>query len=114
MSLAREINKKLDEIIEYNIQLDAVNNDFKNPDFKIKDVNSGEQVTQEMVLNRATEIYDQIISDLNKLTNDGKNCRNIFDNPYYVNDMGEDRRIAEEIRENKLKVEQAKQDGKNN
>ena len=29
MSLAREINKKLDEIIEYNIQLDAVNNDFK-------------------------------------------------------------------------------------
>ena len=114
MSLAREINKKLDEIIEYNIQLDAVNNDFKNPDFKIKDVNSGEQVTQEMVLNRATEIYDQIISDLNKLTNDGKNCRNIFDNPYYVNDMSEDRRIAEEIRENKLKVEQAKQDGKNN
>ena len=114
MSLAREINKKLDEIIEYNIQLDAVNNDFKNPDFKIKDVNSGEQVTKEMVLNRATEIYDQIISDLNKLTNDGKNCRNIFDNPYYVNDMGEDRRIAEEIRENKLKVEQAKQDGKNN
>ena len=114
MSLAREINKKLDEIIQYNIQLDAVNNDFKNPDFKIKDVNSGEQVTQEMVLNRATEIYDQIISDLNKLTNDGKNCRNIFDNPYYVNDMGEDRRIAEEIRENKLKVEQAKQDGKNN
>ena len=114
MSLAREINKKLDEIIQYNIQLDAVNNDFKNPDFKIKDVNSGEQVTKEMVLNRATEIYDQIISDLNKLTNDGKNCRNIFDNPYYVNDMGEDRRIAEEIRENKLKVEQAKQDGKNN
>ena len=114
MSLAREINKKLDEIIEYNIQLDAVNNDFKNPDFKMNDVNSGEQVTKEMVLNRATEIYDQIISDLNKLTNDGKNCRNIFDNPYYVNDMGEDRRIAEEIRENKLKVEQAKQDGKNN
>jgi len=114
MSLAREINEKLDEIIEYKKQLDAVNNDFKKPDFKINDVNSGGEVTKEMVLNRATEIYDQIISDLNKLTNDGKNCRNIFDNPYYVNDMGEDRRIAEEIRENKLKVEQAKQDGKNN
>jgi hypothetical protein len=77
-------------------------------------VNSGEQVTQEMVLNKATEVYDQIISDLNKLTNDGKNCRNIFSNQYYVNDMSEDRRIVEQERENKLKIEQAKQHGKNN
>jgi|TARA_R110001583_G_scaffold157471_1_gene309413 hypothetical protein len=114
MSLAREINEKLDEIIEYNKQLDAVNNDFKNPNFTLNDVNSGEQVTQEMVLNKATEVYDQIISDLNKLTNDGKNCRNIFSNQYYVNDMSEDRRIVEQERENKLKIEQAKQHGKNN
>ena len=114
MSLAREINEKLDEIIEYKKQLDAVNNDFKKPDFTLNDVNSGEQVTKEMVLNKATEIYDQIISDLNKLTNDGKNCRNIFNNQYYVNDMSEDRRIAEQDRKNKLKIEQAKQDGKNN
>ena len=114
MSLAREINKKLDEIIEYNIQLDAVNNDFKNPDFKMNDVNSGEQVTKEMVLNKATEIYDGIVADLNKLTNDGKNCRNIFDNPYYINDIGEDKRIAKEIERNKLNIEKAKQNGKNN
>ena len=114
MSLAREINEKLDEIIEYNKQLDAVNNDFKNPNFTLNDVNSGEQVTQEMVLNKATEVYDQIISDLNKLTNDGKNCIDIFSNQYYVNDMSEDRRIVEQERENKLKTEEAKQHGKNN
>ena len=114
MSLAREINDKLDAILRHNKEVDAVNNDFKNPNFKLNDVNSGEQVTKEMVLNKAKEIKDQIICDLNKLTNDGKNCRNIFDNPYYVNDMGEDRRIAEEIERNKLDIEKAKQNGKNN
>ena len=114
MSLAREINEKLDEIIEHKKQVDAVNNDFKNPNFKLNDVNSGEQVTKKMVLNKADEVYEEIISDLNKLTNEGKNCRNIFNNPYYVNDMGEDRRVSQEIRENKLATEEAKQDGKNN
>ncbi|HBY66436.1 MAG TPA: hypothetical protein DEG69_00880 [Flavobacteriaceae bacterium] len=80
----------------------------------MNDVNSGEQVTKEMVLNKATEIYDGIVADLNKLTNDRKNCRNIFDNPYYINDIGEDKRIAKEIERNKLNIEKAKQNGKNN
>ena len=114
MNLAREINKKLDEIIEYNIQLNAVNKDYTDPEFSMNDVHTGEKVTKEMVLNKAEKIKDQIITDLNKLTNDGKNCINVFDNPYYINDMGEDRRIAEEIRENKLKIEEAKQNDKNN
>tara|TARA_B110001454_G_C12683819_1_gene419305 strand:- start:364 stop:708 length:345 start_codon:yes stop_codon:yes gene_type:complete len=114
MSLAREINKKLDEIIEYNIQLNAVNKDYADPEFSMNDANTGEKVTKEMVLNKAGKIKDQIIDDLNKLTNDGKNCINVFDNPYYINDMGEDRRIAEETRENKLKIEEAKQNDKNN
>ena len=114
MSLAREINDKLDAILRHNKEVDAVNNDFKNPNFKLNDVNSGEQVTKEMVLNKADEVYKEIIGGLNKLTNDGKNCRNIFSNQYYVNDMSEDRRIVEQERENKLKIEQAKQDGKNN
>ena len=114
MSLAREINDKLDAILRHNKEVDAVNNDFKNPNFTLNNINSGEQVTKEMVLNKADEVYEEIISDLNKLTNEGKNCRNIFINPYYVNDMGEDRRVSQEIRENKLATEEAKQDGKNN
>ena len=105
MSLAREINKKLDEIIEHNKQLDAVHKDYDDPDFSMNNVNTGEGVTKEMVLNKATEIYDGIVADLNKLTNDGKNCRNIFDNPYYINDIGEDKRIAKEIERNKLNIE---------
>ncbi len=114
MSLAREINEKLDAIIEHNKQVDAVNKDYDDPDFEMNDVNTGEKVTKEMVLNKATQIKDQIIADLNKLTNDGKNCRNIFDNPYYVNDIGEDKRIVKQIERNKLDIEKAKQYGKDN
>ena len=75
MSLAREINKKLDEIIEYNKQLIAVNKDYNNPDFSMTDANTGEKVTKEMVLNKATEVYEEIIDDLNKITNNGNNCK---------------------------------------
>ena len=114
MSLAREINEKLDAILRHNKEVQAVNNDFKNPDFTLNDVNSGEQVTKEMVLNKANEVYEEIIGDLNKLTNEGKNCRNIFNNPYYVNDMSEDRRASQQIRDNKLATEQAKQDAQDN
>lgn len=114
MSLAREINKKLDEIIEHNKQVNAVNKDYDDPEFSMNNADTGEKVTKKMVLNKAKEVYEGIVSDLNKLTNDGKNCRNIFDNPYYINDMGEDKRVTEEMERNKLNIEKAKQDGKNN
>ena len=114
MDLAREINKKLDEIIEHNKERKAVELDFQDPNFTLNDVKSGEKVTKEMVLNKADEVKDQIIDELNKLTSNGDRCRNIFQNEYYVNDMTQDRVIAEEIRQNKIKTEQAKQNQQNN
>lgn len=114
MDLAREINKKLDEIIEHNKERKAVELDFQDPNFTLNDVKSGEKVTKEMVLNKADEVKDQIVDELNKLTLNGERGRNIFQNDYYVNDMSQDRAIAEEIRENKIKTEQAKQNHQNN
>tara|TARA_B100000579_G_C22368093_1_gene636987 strand:- start:15 stop:359 length:345 start_codon:yes stop_codon:yes gene_type:complete len=114
MSLAREINEKLDAILKHQKEVEAVNKDYDDPEFSMNNANTGEEVTREMVLNKAEEIYDGIVADLNKLTNNGKNCRNIFDNPYYINDIGEDKRIAKEIERNKLDIEKAKQNGKDN
>jgi hypothetical protein len=54
------------------------------------------------VLNKAQRIKDQIINDLNKLTRDGKNCRDVFTNEYYINDVMQDKEIAEQNRANKL------------
>ena len=37
---------------------------------------------------------ENIISDLNKITNNGSNVNDIFANKYYVNDIAEDKRCA--------------------
>ena len=114
MNLASEINQKLDEILRHQKDLEQVNRDYKDPNFNLEDAKTGEQVTKEMVLNKADEVKDQIVDELNKLTLNGERGRNIFQNDYYVNDMSQDRAIAEEIRENKIKTEQAKQNHQNN
>ena len=76
--------------------------DFDNPEFGLEDAETGEKVTKEIVLNKAQKIKDQIIEDLNKLTRNGQNCRDMFTNDYYVNDVMQDREIAEQERANKL------------
>jgi len=114
MSLAKEINQKLDEIILHNQELEMVEQDYADPDFELKDVNTGKIVTKEMVLNEAQDKYNKILKDLNNLTNSGQNCRDIFTNPYYINDFAQDKVIAQEISNNKLNTELTKQIESNN
>jgi len=114
MSLAKEVNEKLDAILRHQQERKAVEKDYQDPEFSLNDSKTGKLVTKEMVLNKADEIYADIIDDLNKLTNEGQNCRNLFANEYYVNDMSQDRIVAEEMRANKLKLEELKQKGKMN
>jgi len=114
MTSAREINEKLDEIIRHNREREAVELDYTDPDFTLEDANTGKKVTKEMVLNKADEVYELIIEDLNKLTHSGQHCRDMFTNDYYVNDFSQDKIIAREIRENKMKAELAKQKAENN
>ena len=102
MNLASEINKKLDEITRHNKELAMVERDYKDPKFSLEDAKTGEKVTKEMVLNKADEIQSQLIEDLNKLTNGGKNAKDLFTNQYYINDFSQDKLIAEEIRLDKM------------
>lgn len=53
---------------------------------EMNDIKSNTSITDDSVEN--------IITDLNKITNNGLNVNEIFTNNYYVNDMGEDRRCA--------------------
>ena len=43
-------------------------------------------------------MIDRIKFELNEITNNGKNIKNIFTNNYYINDMMQDREIAREIK----------------
>ena len=114
MSTAKEINNKLDEIILHNRTLVELEKDFKDPDFDLVEEETGEKVTKEIVLNKAQKIKDQIIEDLNKLTRNGQNIRDTFTNDYYVNDIMQDKEIAEQDRANKLFNELDKQKAEEN
>ena len=87
MNTAKEINNKLDEMLLHQETLIELEKDYNDPDFGLEEEDTGEKVTKEIVLNKAQKIKDQIINDLNKLTNNGKNCRDMFTNQYYINDM---------------------------
>lgn len=102
MSTAKEINNKLDEMLLHRETLIELRKDFDNPEFGLEDAETGEKVTKEIVLNKAQSIKDKIIEDLNKLTRNGQNCRDMFTNDYYVNDVMQDREIAAQERANKL------------
>jgi hypothetical protein len=114
VSTAKEINNKLDEIILHNRTLVELEEDFKDSEFDLVEEETGEKVTKEIVLNKAQKIKDQIIEDLNKLTRNGQNCRDMFTNDYYVNDVMQDKEIAEQERANKLFNELDKQKAKEN
>ena len=41
------------------------------------------------------DTIENIITDLNKITNNGESVKDVFTNIYYVNDMSEDKRCAD-------------------
>ena len=95
MTLAKEINEKLDAMISAMNELHELEVEIDD-DLEFKNKETGQIVTKEIVLNKGREDIDQIKADLNKITNNGKNVRNIFDNPYYINDAMQDKIIAQE------------------
>ena len=108
MTSARDINKKLDEIIVIQNQISELQNDLPD-NATLNDTGSGKTVTKEFVISKGREQLLEIENDLNQITNSGQNCRDIFTNQYYVNDLSQDKIITEEIRANKLKEELDKQ-----
>ena len=95
MTLAKEINEKLDAMISAMNDLRELEVEIDD-DLEFENKETGQIVTKEIVLNKGREDIDQIKADLNKITNNGKYVRNIFDNPYYINDAMQDKIIAQE------------------
>jgi len=85
MNLARQINKQLDEILEIN----------KVRDDKLKKHRS--KLEQEDIEDLSNGEITKREQELNKITNNGQNIRDIFTNDYYVNDVMQDREIREKI-----------------
>lgn len=90
MSTARAINNRLDELLKVQSEMSRV---MSEVDGRKKLINheTGEKVTKKDVIAYAEAEIIQIKNELNKLTNNGKNIRGIFDNDYYVNDLLQDK-----------------------
>ena len=93
MSTAKAINSRLDELLKIKSEINRV---MSEVDGRKKLINheTGEKVTKKEVIQYAEAEIIQIKNDLNKLTNNGKNIRGIFDNEYYINDFLQDKHFS--------------------
>lgn len=94
MSLAKEINSKLDEILAIKAESDRVMSevDGRKP---LYNKETGEKITKRQILEYADAEIIQIKNELNKITNNGKRAKGLFDNIYYINDIIQDKLIAQ-------------------
>ena len=106
MTLAKEINAKLDEILLVRQTITELDSEINGEGRKLID---GELPILKDIRGKGVAELAQLEKELNKITNNGSRGKDLFTNPYYVNDMAQDRLIADEIRANKLQTEEAKQ-----
>ena len=104
MSLAREINQKLDEILSIQAEMETLRSEV-GEDSNLTNVATGDTMSRNDALKCAQGAIERIESDLNKLTNQGRNVRDLFTNPFYINDMVQDKKIANGLKESKLQKE---------
>jgi phage I-like protein len=100
MSLARDINTKLDEIIDIKKELTKLKKELK-AGAKLTTLATGKTASKDEALEVVHGMIDDLKAHLNKLTNNGQNIRGIFNNEFYINDMLQDKKILKESRKRK-------------
>ena len=100
MSLAKDINTKLDEIIDGKKELTKLKKELK-AGAKLTTLATGKTASKDEALEVVHGMIDDLKAHLNKLTNNGQNIRGIFNNEFYINDMLQDKKILKESRKRK-------------
>jgi hypothetical protein len=95
MSLAKKINEKLDEILALKEELSLMASEVPK-DATITNKMTGDKMSVDDAMDIAYGVINKVKEDLNQITNNGQNVRNIFDNPYYINDPIQDKMLAEQ------------------
>lgn len=102
MTIAKDINDKLDEMLKLRAEIRVMDSELDD-DQVLNNVQTGEQTNKAGAIEVAEDMIDQIKIDLNKITNNGLNVKEIFTNNYYVNDFMQDREIARQIKEEEIR-----------
>ena len=92
MNLARQINQKLDEMLEIRDQLKKLRAQ-RRQGLVVNNIETGKPVSDEEIINRVTELKQELITELNQITHNGSNAKDIFTNKYYINDAMQDKEL---------------------
>lgn len=96
MSLAKEINKRLDQILDMKAELIKLKKEL-NKGGKLKTLD-GKPANKEDALQVVGQMMEDIYKEINSLTNNGKNVKEIFTNKYYINDAMQDKELVKQDR----------------
>ena len=97
MNLAKQINQKLDEMLEIRDQLSDLRAKCEQG-LVVKNSQTGKQASTQEVLSHVDSIKKQIEKELNQITNNGLNVKEIFTNKYYINDVMQDKELVKQDR----------------
>jgi len=95
--ITKQINKELDKIINIRAEIKRMDTEIAD-DQVLNNLETGEQVNKQQAMAVVDDMINKIKNDLNQITNNGQNVKDIFTNNYYVNDFMQDREIAQEDR----------------
>ena len=90
MSLAKEVNEHLDNILAIRAEIRKMEGEIKDNQ-TLTNKTTGEVMNKKQVVSFVEKTINDIKIELNKITNDGTNVKEIFTNKYYINDLTQDK-----------------------
>lgn len=111
MNIAKRINNRLDHILELRAEMRKMDAEIDD-DQILNNISTGEKTNKEGAFKLVEAQINEIKKELNEITNNGLNVKEIFTNKYYVNDSMQDREIVAEINANKNFTNKKPQDKK--
>lgn len=94
MNIAKQINNRLDDILAIRAEIRKMDAEITEEQI-LTNKSTGEKMNKKEVAQYIERTIDDIKKDLNKITNNGSNVNGIFTNKFYVNDLLQDKEIAQ-------------------
>lgn len=94
--ITAEINDRLDIILNVRSEINRMRAELKS-DSVLYNKNTGEEISRDDIINGAENNLNKIKQELNEITNDGKNIKEIFTNKFYINDLSQDKKCKLDV-----------------
>jgi HAMP domain-containing protein len=94
MSITKDINRLLDDMLHIKSEINRMRADLKSNQTLVNN-QTGEKISANKIEELANNEINEIKKELNKITNEGKRARGLFDNVYYVNDTIQDKLLVQ-------------------